>query len=227
MDKAGLPAVQARADRASETGYQTRALVRALSILDVFGAERRPLAVKDLHRLLDVPKPTISRLATVLDRFGYLSRRGQAYVLGPKLLELGSLFAGQDGLIELSRQPLEDASADAHETTCLGVLKGADVMHVVVVPSSRPVHYVTNTGSLAPTHSTGLGKALLADLDQVALKAQLAALSLRRYTTKTITDPKRLRRELASIRRRGYAVDDEETAIGLRCVAMAVRLPRI
>jgi DNA-binding IclR family transcriptional regulator len=225
MGKTAAQAVRAQTE--SEPGYHTRALVRALSILEIISSERRPLAVKDLHLLLDLPKPTVSRLAAVLERFGYLIRRGQTYMLGPKLFELGSLFARQDGLVDMSRPALEEASADARQTTCLGVLKGPDIVHVVVVRPVSPVHYVTEAGSLAPAHSTGLGKALLAELADEALESHLTQLSMKRYTPRTIIDRQRLRKEIATIRRRGYAVDDEETASGLKCVAMAVPLPRV
>jgi DNA-binding IclR family transcriptional regulator len=219
-------AAASRAQAEPEPGYHTRTLVRALSILDAFGAQRRPLAVKDLHLILDLPKPTVSRLAAVLERHGYLARRDQSYILGPKLFELGSLFAKQDELAEVGRPPLEQLSAESLQTSCLGVLMPPDILHVVVVPSASPVHYVTNVGSLAPAHSTGLGKALLSNLSERSLEAVLPRLSLKRYTPKTITDEQRLRRELATIRGRGYATDDEETALGLRCVAMPVNLER-
>jgi DNA-binding IclR family transcriptional regulator len=219
--------VQAEPRNDVEPGYHTRALVRALSILDIFSSERRPLAVKDLHLLLDLPKPTVSRLAAVLERFGYLIRREQTYMLGPKLFELGSLFAGQDGLVEMSRRPLEQLSAVSRQTACLGVLRPPDIIHVVVVPSASPVHYVTKVGSLAPAHSTALGKALLASLSDEAFEATLPQLALKPYTPKTIVDIERLRKELAKVRSRGYAIDDEETALGLKCVGVAVDLPPV
>ena len=94
----------------------------------------------------------------------------------------------------------------------------------MVVPSASPVDYVTKVGSLAPAHSTGLGKALLADLSDEALEFDFSQLSMKRYTPNTIVEPQRLRKEIATVRRRGYAIDDEETALGLKCVAMAVQL---
>jgi DNA-binding IclR family transcriptional regulator len=214
-------------EAAKEPGYHTRALVRALSILELFSSERRPLGVKDLHLLLKLPKPTVSRLAAVLEGHGYLIRKDQMYVLGPKLFELGSLFARQDGLVEIARRPLAQLAAASRQTCCLGLLLPPDIVHLVVVPSPSPVHYVTKVGSLAPAHSTGLGKALLARLTDEELNSVLPQLSLKRYTPATITDGNRLRREIALIRRRGYSVDDEETAIGLKCVAVAVDLPPV
>jgi IclR family acetate operon transcriptional repressor len=183
------------------------------------------LAVKDLHLLLKLPKPTVSRLAAVLERHGYLIRKDQMYLLGPKLFELGSLFARQDGLVEIARRPLEQLAAAMRQTCCLGLLLLPDIVHVVVVPSPSPVHYVTKVGSLAPAHSTGLGKALLASLTDEELNSVIPHLSLKSYTPATITDDDRLRKEIALIRRRGYSVDDEETAIGLKCVGVAVDLP--
>jgi DNA-binding IclR family transcriptional regulator len=226
-EKTASPLADAQVEPDAEPGYHTRSLVRALSILEAFSPERRHLAVKDLHLLLDLPKPTVSRLAAELERSGYLMRRDQTYMLGPKLFELGSLFARQDGLVEVGRPLLEKLSADLRQTACLGVLMVPDIIHVLVVPSASPVQYVTKVGSLAPAHSTGLGKVLLAALPDEAFEALVPKLSLKRYTPNTIVDVKLLRKEIAIIRSRGYAIDDEETAQGLKCVAVAVRLPPI
>ena len=86
---------------------------------------------------------------------------------------------------------------------------------------------MTKIGSLAPAHSTGLGKALLARLSDEAFEATLPQLALKPYTPKTIVNVERLRKELAAVRSRGYAIDDEETALGLKCVAVAVDLPAV
>ena len=208
----------------NSVGYQTRALARALAILDAFTADDAALTVKDLHLKLDLPKPTISRLASMLEQHGFLRRSDGAYELGPKTFELGSLYVRQHRVFERFRRPLETLSAESKQTACLAEIAGPSIVHLLIVPSPMPVQHVTETGSRAPTHATALGKTLLASLDADDASRLLGDGSLARFTSNTITDRDELFAELDQVRRRGYAVDNEEYAEGLMCVAIAIEL---
>jgi len=201
--------------------------VRALAILDAFGRDRPTLSVKDLHELLALPKPTISRLASVLERHGLLRGEGHAYQLGPKTFELGSLFAQQYGLPFAARPTLEALAEKSSQTSSLAVLSGNLVLYLIVIPPPRPIHHVTSAGSREYAHPTGLGKALLAALPTTEVDRALGDAPLVRMTPHTICDREALLAELELTRRRGYALDQEEFAIGLRCVAIDVNLPRL
>jgi IclR family transcriptional regulator, acetate operon repressor len=223
-DDAMSPASEQAAD---SVGYQTRSLTRALAILDAFTNEMRPLSVKDLHERLGLPKPTVSRLARELERGGYLQQVGRAYEIGPKTFELGSLFVRQHGFDDVAQPHLQALAAETLQTACLALLAGREVVNVLVAPSPRPVQYVAQVGDRDPAHATGLGKALLAQLPDERLKEMFTDGPIARYTPKTICDPRMLLAELRRTRRRAYALDDEETALGLRCVAVAFEFPGI
>lgn len=208
-------------------GYQTRSLARALAILDAFGPDRTTLSVKDLHELLGVPKPTVSRLASVLEQHGLLRGAGHAYKLGPKTFELGALFAQQYDLDDAGRATLEAMADESSQTSSLALLSGRSVVYLIVARPSRPIHHVTESGSREYAHVTGLGKALLSALPDAAVDRVLGPEPYPRRTANSITDRASLREELARSRKRGYALDREEFALGLRCVAIHVDLPRL
>jgi DNA-binding IclR family transcriptional regulator len=212
---------------ADAVGYQTRSLIRALAILDAFGPDRPMLSVKDLHELLDVPKPTVSRLASVLEQQGFLRGAGHGYRLGPKTFALGSLFAQQYELHEAGRPPMEALARDTAQTSSLAVLSGRHVVNLIVVRPARPIHHVTAAGSREYAHLTGLGKALLSALPEESVERILGDDPYPRETPNSICDHTALHAELDRTRQRGYALDREEFALGLRCVAVPLQLPRL
>jgi IclR family acetate operon transcriptional repressor len=205
-------------------GYQTRSLTRALSILDAFATEKRALSVKDLHELLALPKPTVSRLARELEKGGYLRDSGRAYELGPKTFELGSQFARQYRFHDVGEPLLRTLAKDLEQTSCLALLAGHQIVHAIVVPSPRPIQYVTEVGSSADAHSTALGKALLSLVPEESVEELLGEGELARFTRNTIVERSQLLTELRAVRQRGYAIDVEETAVGLMCVGVAAKL---
>jgi DNA-binding IclR family transcriptional regulator len=213
--------------RGNDIGYQTRSLIRALAILDAFGPDRPTLSVNDFHKLLDIPKPTVSRLASVLEQHGLLRGDGHAYQLGPKTFELGSVFAQQYGLPMAARPAMEALAQKSSQTSSLGVLSGHLVVYLLVVRPPRPIHHVTRAGSREYAHPTGLGKALLAALTPAEVDGALGDGELVPMTPHTICDRQELHAELERTRHRGYALDQEEFAVGLRCVAIHVDLPRL
>src|SRR5262249_31430409 len=145
-----------------------------------------------------------------------------------KGLELGTLYAGSLAPLEVARSAIAAVSRAVLQTCCLAVQSGHSALHAVVVPPQKPVHHVTAAGSRAPMHSSGLGKALLSTLPTAEFQRFVrAAQPLERFTDKTICDPHALAREIELTRRRGYAIDNEESALGLRCVAIVTTLPVI
>jgi IclR family transcriptional regulator, acetate operon repressor len=212
-------------DRGPEVGYQTRALTRALSILDAFDGDSEALSLATLHQSLGLPKSTIIRLATVLEQYGYIRRRDDGYELGPKNLELGALYLRRHGVLDIVRPVLETLRDELGETICLASLSGPDVLHLDVVPSLRPIHYRTDVGSRAPAHSTALGKAILSTMDEHQVDEVLGAPPYRVLTPNTLVERAALLTELEASRARDYSVDDEESSLGLKCVGIAAEAP--
>jgi IclR family acetate operon transcriptional repressor len=210
---------------AGELGYQTRALSRALAILEAFDADGDPLTVAKLHESLELPKSTIVRLANVLERYGYLQHRNQQYELGPKTFELGALYLRRNGIPDVMRPILEQARDELEETICFACLSGSDVVHLDVIASPHPIQYRTDIGSRVPAHATALGKAILAASDDRAVRQALGAPPYARFTPNTLADGAALAADLELTRKRGYSLDWEESLPGLRCVGIAIQMP--
>lgn len=205
----------------AEAAGSSKTLLKAVALLDAL-AKQPGLSLADLSRLTELPKPTAHRVlaALVEERLVRVDSDG-AYRLGVQCFVLGTAFLEGLDLRTEARGPLEDLVGRCDETCHLGVLDGQRIVYLEKVESGHAVRMHSRIGSTNPAHSTGLGKAILAHCDEAVVDAVVAA-GLRRRTPQTITDPDRLRDELARIRRRGYAVDDAENEDGIRCVAAPV-----
>jgi len=204
--------------------YRIGSLERAFSVLeaiaDLGGATLAELAVET-----GTPKPSLLRHLRVLETAGYVTMnpRLKRYALGARLIHLGYAARQQLGLVDVSLPLMRDLRDRFDETVHLGVLSHGDVLHVAVVPSHQPLKMATPVGERTFAHVSALGKVLLAWGNGGVLGETLAARGLPRLTERTIVDPNALERELERIRSRGWAVDNEESALGLRCVAAPVR----
>jgi DNA-binding IclR family transcriptional regulator len=207
--------------------YHERALLRGLQILTSFTVQEPEQDLSGLSRRLRLPKGTLVRLLDCLKYAGFVEAdpRTGAYRLGVRALEVGSVYQQTSTLDGVARPVLVDLAQRCGQSTNLGVLDDGQVIHVVVVAAPSPLRYEAYVGMRADVHSTGLGKALLAGRPPAEVEAFLQERPLPRRTPKTIADPAALRAALEDVRRQGYALDDEETLLGLRCVAAPVKAP--
>jgi DNA-binding IclR family transcriptional regulator len=204
--------------------YRIGSLERALLVLDTL-AEVPDASVAQLAQLLGVAKGSVFRHLKVLEANGYVQQSPETkrYSLGPRLLYLGHAARSQLRLPELAA-PLMTALRDRFdETVHMGVLSRGEVVHVEVVPSTHPVKMAAEVGDRTWAHVSGLGKVLLAWGGDDAVEFVLRERGLPALTDRTIVDRAGLEAELERVRSRGYAIDDEESADGLRCVAAPVR----
>jgi DNA-binding IclR family transcriptional regulator len=206
-----------------DTGGSLQSVNRALTALELV-ADAGELGVSELGRQLGVHNATASRLAAVLAERGLLERDPvtERYRIGFGLVRLaGAAMSGLD-LVRLARPIMETLAERAREASNLGVRSGDDVVYVDQIAGSRSIVTVSWVGRRTPLHCTSNGKVLLAWADDPDRERLLAG-PLESYTKHTVTDPDTLRRELESIRRRGYAQAVEELEEGLNAVAAPVR----
>jgi DNA-binding IclR family transcriptional regulator len=206
-----------------DTGGSLQSVNRALTALELV-ADAGELGVSELGRQLGVHKATASRLAAVLADRGLLERDPvtERYRIGFGLVRLaGAAMSGLD-LVRLARPIMETLAERAREASNLGVRSGDDVVYVDQISGSRSIVTVSWVGRRTPLHCTSNGKVVLAWADEPDRERLLAG-PLESYTKHTVTDPDTLRRELESIRRRGYAQAVEELEEGLNAVAAPVR----
>jgi DNA-binding IclR family transcriptional regulator len=197
---------------------------RVLAVLDLV-AERGPLSFSSIVAELGLPKSSAHNLLNTMIARGYLERDADqaAFRLGIRVWEI----AQAEHRVEQLRSALKalmDGLVDAtQETVQLARLEGIEVVYLEISESPRPMKLTSRVGVRLPAHTSALGKTLLAFLDEDELRARLDGHRFQALTEHTITEPDALVRALRVIRQRGYGTDDEEFAIGLRCIAMPIR----
>jgi len=192
---------------------------RALDLLELLA--RGPMAVGDLATAASLAVPTAHRLARTLVERGYVQQLAdRRYALGYGLVPLGRAaddLAGVD--VETVLAGLVEATG---ESANVAILVGDQAQYLAQSQSRHAMRMFTEVGRRVDLHCTGVGKAMLAQLDDAAVEAIVGRRGLLRHTETTISTPAALRTELAAVRSRGYALDEQEQEVGVRCVAVPV-----
>ncbi|GID14269.1 IclR family transcriptional regulator [Actinocatenispora rupis] len=211
-----------RGDPGSAARNQSSSLRRALSILAYVEGHGggRGVSLSDLADSLSLNKSTILRLSAPLSEAELLTRDAETgrFRLGLGALRLGQAYLSTLDLRTVAAERLRALQRAARETCHLVVYDAPDVVYIDKVENEANVRMGSRVGSRAPMSCTAVGKAILAWVDDAARETAIAA-GLPAVTPHTITDPDRLRTELRRIRERGYAVDDRENEVDVRCVA--------
>ncbi len=198
---------------------------RALAVLDAFSISAPRLSLSEIAERSGTPLSTAHRLLGELTDWGALQRRADGrYEIGRKLWDLGLLAPVQLELRQVAAPFLLDVHTATRDTVHLAVREGRAALYVERISGRESVPVVSQVGSRLPLHATGVGKVLLASAPDDVVEGVLR--SLTRETRHTVVDPARLRRELAEVRRRGYARTAEEMSLGTLSVAVPVRADR-
>jgi len=203
--------------------YAAPAVEAALSILETLGTVHE-MGVTELGKKLGLGKSSVHRLLATLTRRGYVEKSPQndRYRLTYRLFAVGSRAAGRLDFREIAHPVMERLRSETGETVNLGVLDDFRTVSVHLIESPHPLSVHMRIGGL-PAHATATGKILLAALDPAELARRLRGRRLEHITPRTIRNRPALLAELARVRERGFAVDDEECSLGLRCVGAPIR----
>ncbi|HEY2509104.1 MAG TPA: IclR family transcriptional regulator [Streptosporangiaceae bacterium] len=183
---------------------------RVLAILGCFTAEQPSLTLSQISRRTGLPLTTTHRHVGELADWGALERdHAGRYHVGIRLWEVASLAPASLRLRDAALPFLEDLYEATHQNVLAAVLDGTEVVYVERIAGRDAVHVLSRPGSRMPLHASGVGLVLLAHSQPEFVDEVLAA-PLRRYTDHTITDPVRLRRILANVRRDGYVISDRQ-----------------
>ncbi len=204
---------------------KVQSVERCLDILECLSEAENGIGILDLSSRVSLHPSTVHRFLSTLLVRGYVrqDRRNGSYSLGAHTLALGQAFNEQHSLRGNAHPFLERLMEETGETANLIILDSDEAVYVDQVPSPHLVRMFAHIGRHVPLHSTGCGKVLLAYLDPSDRERIIREKGLPRSTRYTITSAAGLERELADIRRRGYAVDDRESDEDVRCVAGPVR----
>ena len=215
----------------SDTGTELRtdaqnvkSAQRTLEIPEVVARYPDGVGFVELSSHLPYPKSSLHGLLQTIIAMRWLTfdPRDRSYSIGVKPWEVGHSFLRSREIVVRARQFLREANRELKETVQLGILDDLDVVYIDKVEGTRQLRLISNVGSRLPTYVTGIGKALLAGLDDRVLQERFAGTRLEEYTSRTITSGDELLRVLDDVRRNGYAVDDGEYTLGVFCVAVPI-----
>ncbi len=208
----------------SSSRYNIEALARGLEILALFSAQRPYLTLSQIVQDLKMNKSTAYRVLATLQGLQYLEQdvSTRQYRPGLRVLQLGFAAINSMEVGQVIHPYLEKLSLQLSETVSLAVLSGFQATYIDRIRNQMIVGVVLGIGSSLPAHCTSLGKVLLADLPVSQLDQLLAKNELKAFTPKTLVEVEKLKAELCEVKFRGYALDDEELATGLRAAAAPI-----
>jgi IclR family pca regulon transcriptional regulator len=200
-----------------------QSLERGLLVIQAFSRENPRLTLADVARLTGLTRATARRVLLTLEQLGYARSTGRAFQLTPKVLDLGYAYLSSLDLAEFAQADMEELMERTHESCSAAVLDGSEIVYVVRVPAARIMTISLGLGSRLPAFCTSLGRVLLADLPEDEAAALLSAAPRPKLTPRTVTDVDALCSELATVRRQGWALVDQELELGVRSLAAPLR----
>lgn len=207
-----------------EQKYHVPALDRANAVLTVLRDEPYRWKLSDLSKMIGISKSTLHSLLATMERLQWVSRdRNETYAIGSAIGRFGSAFFQQFDLSEDFRRLAEPVMRTLQESIQLAVLEGSDVQYLAKVEAPSPVQMVSGPGVRFPAHATGLGKALMADMNEQQICNLYPEESLPKITVHTIGSREALIHEIKNVRKAGYAMDIQEGVMGFCCTAAPIR----
>jgi IclR family acetate operon transcriptional repressor len=194
---------------------------RTFDLLELLADAGGEVALSDLAESSGLPLPTIHRIMRTLVSSGYVRQQpSRRYALGPRLIRLGETASRALGA--WARPYLSELTDSTGETSNMAVLDGEQIVYVSQVPSQHSMRMFTEVGRRVDAHATAVGKAMMANLPEESVTQMLTRAGMPPQTERTITSLDRMHEELALVRKNGYALDDGEQEVGVRCYAVAV-----
>ncbi|WP_395407088.1 IclR family transcriptional regulator C-terminal domain-containing protein [Pseudoduganella sp. UC29_106] len=209
-------------DALTDPSFMT-SLARGLAVLQAFSDARKPQTITSISQKTGIPRAAVRRCLHTLRELGYVDAELNNFSLRPKVLTLGYSYLSSTPLTVSAQPYLDNISRTLNESSSLAVLDDDEILYVARASTSRVMSVALNTGSRLPAYCTSLGRVMLAHLPRAELDAYLARTRLIAKTDKTVVDHEQLRAILDTVRRDGYAINDEELEIGLRSIAVPVR----
>ncbi|MCK9916529.1 IclR family transcriptional regulator [Microbacteriaceae bacterium K1510] len=213
---------ESKPDAAARRKYGNTSMLKCFEILEVLGAHAGPQSLATIRAATGLNKTTAFRLLQVLKDMGYVDRTDDGYELGYRLYRLTLNMSGPAAIRRLARPYLARLASDVGETVHLGILEHTQVTVIDKVDTARSLRIQSDRGQRLDAHATALGKVMLAYRSPEAVRQLFAGMTLQAFTNRTVTDIPQFQRLLKQIRTQGFAVDNEELELGLRCIAAPI-----
>lgn len=197
---------------------EIQSLARGLQIIEKLAEATDGLSITDLANQFNVDKGSMSRLMQTLAKYGFAEKdsNSRKYILGPQIVRHSRSLLKRTSLRDIAKPYLKQLVDITGECAHLAILAQGQAFYIDQEESTLALRVTTNVGSLAPLYCTALGKIFLAFTNTI-VPDELPA-----HTMRTITDSSMLKRHLEIVRSQGYAIDDEEWNLGVRCIAVPV-----
>ncbi len=205
---------------------QVQSLTRGLKLLEWIAESNGSVALTELAQQAGLPNSTTHRLLTTMQQLGFVRQVGDLghWSVGAHAFRVGSSFLQSRNLLAIVHPILRTLMEESGETVNLAVLDKNDHQAIIVdqVQCTQLMRMSAPIGGKLPMHASGAGKAFLAQLNEGQVTELLHRQGLHTYTHATLVSPLHLKEDLVQTRKRGYSFDDEEYALGLRCVASCI-----
>jgi len=209
-------------EKTNKAYYKISTLEKGLQVIEAL-AENKSLSVTQMAKLLGQNRSASHRFLATLEELGYVLKDSQSrYRLSLKLFEIANKIDDVDEIRSIVRPYMRELSNLHGETVNLGRLEGDDIITIDVVLGTEVIKYDSHIGERSPAHTLAMGKAILAFRSEHEQDDYTASVSFIPRTKKTITNKEIFTRELERIRLQGYAMDDEEWTLGLKCISIPI-----
>jgi IclR family pca regulon transcriptional regulator len=196
-----------------------------MEVLSFVVHSQQAAGITQIARALTLSIGSVQRVTNTLQKTGYLrkDKATHGYTLGHKAWGLGLAIVKDFNLKRIAHPYLEALSREIGETVNLAIFDGTGIVYVDRIKTEQIININLSIGSRLPVHCTSMGKCMLAYLPEEVLEKLLDRIEMNPVTPRTITDKGRLRKELQTVRERGFSMNNQELEVGLRSVAAPVR----
>ena len=203
---------------------QVQSLSRALKLLNALAVHSQGLSLSEVAGYVGLPNSTAHRLLTTLqnERYVRFESERSVWLIGVQAFCVGAAFVRSRDLVTIARPYMRRLMEQSGETVNLAIADRGEVIYIAQVETQKMMRAIAGPGGRAPMHCSGLGKALLAVADAATLDKLMGSMELHRETAYTLITAQDLERDLDKARAHGFAVDNEENVVGLRCVAAVI-----
>lgn len=204
--------------------YAVQAVNNAIDILELLGDCDNELSIGDIVNKLNLTRSNVNKLLATLESFGYVeyNRYTGNFRLGVKTFQISQAYINKLNIIEISVQVLQQLKTDTDESAYISVLRDGNVVYLNVIETDQAVRVLPRIGNVGPAYATATGKAQLAFYNEMEVEKMYKD-KMKKITINTIDEMKELRKELAIVKRQGFAVDNEEYELGVRCVGAPIK----
>jgi IclR family pca regulon transcriptional regulator len=201
---------------------EVRSLAKGLAVIEAFDATHPAMTLSEVARRTGVSPGSAQRILRTLVSLGYVGTDGTRYSLRPRALQLGYAYLASLPLAAVAQPLLSSLTARLEGSCSLALLDGDTVVYVARASARRLARDYMSVGTRMPAHATSVGKVMLAALPPNAFEAVLAQATLEQLTPNTLSEPDAIRAAVRQAGIGGYALNDQETIMGLRSIAVPV-----